>query len=133
MGVNLTAVTFFGVALHERRVQIEVKTKAFAHNYPEDFQFDPKSGKALWNISCRIRPELENEPGLHVFTPWNSKIMYIGYYMTAANESTREFATEYDPVHISDQKDALKKLLYPLGLWDNDNVFKIWTLCEYSV
>ena len=135
MGADFYAVTVIGVELHVSRIEIKRKIKSFAHDYPESYQFDPKNGKPLWYMQSCILPELENEKGLHIFKIGNEGDdgkRYIGYYLMRSSENNMVHSLVYNPVDLGDQRDALRKLLLPLGLWGGDNAFRIWSLFDFS-
>ena len=48
MSATACSYTGIGLLLHERMVSEVRKVKTFDHDYPEDWNVDPKSGKKLW-------------------------------------------------------------------------------------
>lgn len=88
------------------------KTKKFDHNYPEDFEFDPKSGKPLWGNENRL-PDLAESVGLEV---WSSVLedesdCYVGVRIpsghtdlalnTVAAEVSKRLAAAHLPTNVA--------------------------------
>ena len=49
MGVSYHAYAVLGVKLSKSELMIQKREKAFDHDFPDDWEVHPKTGKKLWN------------------------------------------------------------------------------------
>lgn len=136
MGCSYYAYTIIGVPFHEDDLTESKRVKAFKHDYPEDFEFCPKTKKALWREEVTSIFGEDVEPGYgeiggvaQVQPDDDDPTVYVGHYQHAGEyDSTKG---PIPPGVVGETKALVKSLLEEYGLWD-ESKFGIYTVFNAS-
>lgn len=151
MGADFHATVIVGVKVPSVELYEQKRVKAFAHNHPEDWEVDPKSGKKLWteeetfllegvvvddydwredrkakkNAKAAIVHEDggDGDRGDHAFIGRHLVNMHIG----EGDEQVKALKG----VDMLAEKKFLEELLTPHRLW-NEREFGIWLVGDVS-
>lgn len=114
------------------------KVKAFPHNYDESVKFCPQTGKECWSTEREllggVDKDLEKIGKFEIHKGTDDFYHVVG--VVAATETNSNGGNEIDfvpiPADLEAQKQELKALLEPLGMWD-ESKFGLYTLlcCLY--
>lgn len=144
MGPSYSAIAVLGVSIHKDSLVTPVKRKAFDHDYPADWEFDPKSGAPLWveddipilTDDFMVRGDHE---GIFAFSEGTEgDHLIIGHGVSTESSIFRATAGEHrrmdldvaDPVAVENIR---WRLLDLLGDNYQDDQFGIWVVqsCSY--
>ena len=141
MGATFSASACIGVRIPHDKVYTVRKVKTFAHDFPDDWTHDPKTGRELWrNASvCTIKNEgdekLVYDGTFSVLEDGDSESGGDFVYVTRLHTENCCIGEGDEPegIPIADEtligrdRVALKKLLTPGGLW-RDEWFGLWVI-----
>lgn len=134
MGCDYTAYTIIGCRIPYDKLFVETRVAAFAHTYPNDFEFDPKTGAKLWKtvrqlINGDTYLDSHNFSGLYCITPnsENNEFYYIGQGQYVENTSFDEQAVK--DLYVKWDIEQIKNKLKELGIYDPET-FGIWTILQ---
>lgn len=126
---RMSSSVFAGIRFTTAELFREEKTKAFEHDYPEDFTHDPKTGKPLWRtgIVC-IDPDVDDDFdgevfGLDADTPYHGEGLdyVVGKRLCGSDEDYAAQAigsAPIDPDLLQVIYGEVQEALEPHGLWD---------------
>ena len=137
MSVEVQIKTIVGCFV-DKPLYETVKQRAFEHNYPEDWVYDPKTSEELWvNERKYLNEELEygQVKDWQVFSVGDDyrapniigKLLYKTKAFARQDKWSSYFIT---PVALARIRRQLQKDLTPLGLWDL-KMFGIHSIREY--
>ncbi|CAB4196856.1 hypothetical protein UFOVP1290_376 [uncultured Caudovirales phage] len=58
MGMDCYAKVVLGIKVDISKLTVSKKVKKFDHDYSEEFEFDPKTGKKLWRDATFYNPDI---------------------------------------------------------------------------
>jgi hypothetical protein len=131
------ATSIIGIKISPSKFFVNKKIRAYNHSYPDEYEYDPKSGKRLWVENPEPIPDAdgnfqknntENKYLLHRYKGWQAfAILDDNDSQILGAGSCSDGATSFLQLSkLSDMKDDLKNSLMPLGLWDQ-NKFGLYT------
>lgn len=158
MGIDYTASAIIGILIPEKdnlpRAVLTVRKKAFKHNYEDDgeLEFDSKSGKKLWldekeeikadypafMFGDDADPEdllpgqkiLKTSHGLKFYSGSEDTNWCLGVGVSTGSSRCGDELGFKPLPDINRVKEELKKLLEPVGLWD-ESKFGLYAQLSY--
>ncbi len=149
VGADYYAKVIVGVRVPSKKHHQEKRVKAFAHNHPEDWSVDPKSGKQLWTTDEVF---LLDGVALDDDYDWRKgdrkgRKAVVTYDQRGDGRGENAFiGRHFEQIHIGEgddkpasisgvdmlaEKKFLEDLLTPHGLWNEKN-FGIWLIGTVS-
>lgn len=131
------ATSVIGIKVNPSDFFKSSKVKAYNHSYPEDYEYDPKTGNKLWIYSSQPIDEadgnckLDNSDvkhTLHRYKGWQAFSIYkdADFQILGAGGCSDGATTFLQLSELSNIRNDLKNALRPLGLWDQ-NRFGLYT------
>lgn len=144
MGVDYKAYAGIGLRVRPDKLCKPVRVKAFEHSFPENLNFDPKTGKKLWYdrnlyLSDKGAFELEDRPESIFGFPvlWSTDNHEAVICAVASGRKTYSNGGEHVeradlPVALDAQIDKFRQAMEEHGLW-NPKEFGLWAVlyCSY--
>lgn len=62
MPMIFVSLSFLGILVNKSVIETEKLVKAFPHDYPEDYNFDPKDGRKLWESTKEYLANFQHVP-----------------------------------------------------------------------
>ena len=134
MGADYYSYAVIGMEItdHEEKLWIHSKQRAFNHNYPETMNFDPKTGKKLWEEikapAVGVDEYGENLLGFKLVYGTNQESCFVAGAVVRS-----DYAKKCDTIpDIQAIKKEMQAKLETLGLWD-ESKFGLWSIlyCSY--
>lgn len=119
MGVSFTAHSIIGIYVKRDLLYKTIKQKAFEHNFSEDQNFCPKTGKALWIEVEEPIPEYDGDDKLGIYKTvedYDGDIVYCALFHNKDGRGRKGVLKI--PDDFTEQKNAMKSYLEKLGLWN---------------
>lgn len=143
MGYNPTATAILGFRIPLELFVIKERVKAFEHDYPDDWEYDPKTRKALWNVKKRYGkgmgdisdPYIDSWQGFktHVYYPESGEgYLFIGICGAKASQPWKGEEsmgkTDLNPEFIKSEVERLTEVLKIFGLPTDS--FGLWAILD---
>lgn len=137
MGADYTAMAAIGLAFKAEDLTVIKRTKAFPHDYPEDFDFCPKTKKPLWVDKKVSYDGFDGDKllGYPVISAGCGDETLIACLISANDTYSNGGKTvDMRPLDFAlvAAKKRMKADLEPLGIWD-EKEFGLWTVLHCSV
>jgi len=146
MGLDIYSYVVVGVKVDPKKLSTKTRVKAFDHDfdYSEDFLFDPKTGKALWEEELQLvsgydswtntffgYPVVSNtndwdNPNVEVFIA-----LYVGK-TSSHRDGVVPAIFVPPPTDPLAEKSAFMNVLKNAGLIDNYDNYGLWLVQEYN-
>lgn len=118
--------------------QPPAKVKAFDHNYSEEFEFDPKSGKKLWNMEKQPVPGFDPDGSrfgkykMAYTTDQEEYVIALALAETGSSRWGKERDCSSTSLPSPEAIEAFKKEMKTAGLW-KESSFGLWAIlyCSY--
>ena len=134
MGARFTAHSIIGVRFSKDLLYKTVRRKAFEHDFPEDQNFCPETGKALWEDVKEPIPDYCDEGDslgdYELVQNYDDDMLYCTLLHTEDGDYGRCDVLSL-PSDLKKQKELMKSYLETLGLWD-ENSFGMYAFLEVS-
>lgn len=148
MSVTIDPYAVVGILIDSDKLYIKTRVKAFDHKYTatdkncddESFEFDPKTGKALWKEVSEPIPGYDEArqtlAGFKLYETgrgWKVAGILATPKMRLHDGERSTFAPDNFLVAASleAKRSELRNALSELGLWD-DNKFGLYCVCYWS-
>lgn len=136
MGVDYYSYLIIGLEIDHKKLFRNQKVKTFDHNYSEDYKFDPKTGKKLWEIDERPVKGYNGEDKLYTYKVVHStdkKSWFVADKIIVCNcnyDYSRKLP--FKPDEYEKIKEKMKFELEAFGIWD-EKKFGIYNViyCSY--
>lgn len=132
MGASYSAMMVVGVPFDRKFLwQPPKKVRAFDHNYPESMNFDPDSGRALWEEEEESIPGYDDAAetlgGCHIVTGGDYGGCWIGAITLSQGEYDKPGFCRLTAADLEQAREKLRTVLEPLRAWD-ESKFGIYTI-----
>jgi len=136
MGHLCQAHGAIGILVDIKQLTRSVKEKRFDHSYPENFEYDPVTGKHLWTTYTGFNLDLfPHRKSTDEFDTYKEQIG--GYYLTEVDDETcciyiknlyvsEDYTLSSADMITEEEFLKFKETMEKLGLWSNNYGFHIW-------
>lgn len=133
MGADYSAYAVIGVKVNRGDLFTDEKIKAFPHDFPDTFEYDPQTGRSLWQTRSvpitGYNVDDETVAGYALIDAGDGSsydyIALVAATETGSNGEDDDF--EHVPHDLEKEKAKMKAALEPLGLWEGDQ-FGLWSI-----
>lgn len=139
MGADFYAQACIGVRIPYGETFTRRRVRAYEHCHPVDWECDPRTGRKLWKYEDASVFDGKLPAGVSVLEGGSSEDIDYVYVTRVSTKSVNigygsdsETPSSLENVSVEKEREALRNVLEPLGLWKPEQ-FGLWIVPHLSV